>query len=288
MLQDYEDQSTEAGPKIPLLKQLNTFFLSRNGRKRTNYTPVQSKPQTSSGLVFPSIHHSNSAPTERSSQELSDMTPASIINYRVPTENLPYRPRTQHQQIMIQGQVDSKHPMVKSMLERQKTQLLPLKMRAMMNSSMSTNSGELIAHNSNKQTSNQKRFNALNLKHQPSPPSAGSDRGLPKSHVLKARNIVKAQSHNDLTIDNRKQTNGAFKSQSVTDMRTDIDCDTGSTSSQSRTDQKKIISDILLNYGTRSLHPYLNSMESSYSTAKRFSKAELVDYSSILENQYQH
>ena len=47
------------------------------------------------------------------------MTAASIINYRVAQDT--YRPPTHHNKITVQNHVDAKHPMVRTILERQNT-----------------------------------------------------------------------------------------------------------------------------------------------------------------------
>lgn len=243
----------------------------------------------SSANRFPLIT-SRSAGGESYNNTLTDMTAASIINYRVPPDT--YRPQTHHK-ITVQNHVDAKHPMVRTMLERQKTQLLPLKMRAMANSSINKTGNYHDVNHSAKQTMNQKRFNALNLKPSaPSVPSAPSnDKGLPRNHILKAKNISKANgaASKDIILDNRKQTNGAKSSNNESKIDTELRC--GSENSQrAREEQRKEVSDFILTYGHKSLHPYLSSaIESSTFTTvgKSYSKAELVDYSTIMDNRYQ-
>ena len=223
------------------------------------------------------------------------MTAASIINYRVAQDT--YRPPTHHNKITVQNHVDAKHPMVRTILERQKTQLLPLKMRALANSSANKTGTYHDPHHSVKQTLNQKRFSALNLK--PSAPTTAAaassidSKGLPRNHILKAKNIAKSSSggSKEVSAENGKQTNGAKNSSDESKSETEAKC--GSANSQNgRSEQQcKEISDFILAYGHKSLHPYLaTAIESStFSTVgKSYSKAELVDYSSILDSRYQN
>lgn len=260
-LQDEED--TASPNKVPLLKQLNTFFLSRHGRKRTNHSLVPSNK------LFPHIHSQCS----ESNHDLGDMTAASIINYRVPSANR-RPPNTSHPRLSVQKNMETKHsPMFKPMIERQKIQMFPMRMKAITTSSLK----QYDAPNSPMQTTNSKRFNNLNLR-----PALPLDKGLPKSHVLTAKHIK-----NKVPVARESVTEIKIPIRELTPL-SDISDNTKGGRWTTPLHQRTLHNILLNNYGRPSMHPFLTPHDEITRVDKSFGKAELVDYGSIATSNNYH
>lgn len=194
------------------------------------------------------------------------MTAASIINYRVPSAQ---RQPTTHPKLSVQRNMESAHAMFKPMIERQKTQMFPMRMKGVTTSSVNA----YDQMHSALQTTNHKRFHALNLRHSP----RSADRGLPKTHILTAKNI------------HRKEGEQAESSQvydRVKPLSTD-DSKNVITTIKAKPHQSHPLNNVVVSSNSKSLHPYLSSVGDTYKSVKRnFGKAELVDYSSILASSY--
>ena len=250
MLQDCCEQ--READRVPLVAQLNTFFLSRHGKRR----PINQINSNNASNLFPHIH----ATCEHTSQDLGDMTAASIINYKVPATQEDRRP-VSHPKLTVQCNMDNnQQAMFKPMFERQKMQMFPMRTK-----SVSTSLNNFNQINSTAQTINHKRFSAIQQRR-----DSATDKGLPKSHILTAKTI------------SRKYVEGEATSKQ---QRANVQMTNSDSNSSTRPVEspKRSRENTLLNYEIKSLHPYLNT----YSPVDRnFGKAELVDYSSIMTGDY--
>lgn len=135
--------STDTTPKVPLLKHLNTFFLSRNGRRRTSHAP-SSQPAAGTG-------------------DFGDMTPASLINYRI--AGVPHRPSLNNANMTL-------------LHDRNNYSNLPVRMKMVKNS--------YVADEQKLRTLNLKKFSSLSIRQLTSEDKTP----LPESHILRAKTIL--------------------------------------------------------------------------------------------------
>lgn len=209
-------------------------------------------PASTCSNLFPHIH---------SSSELGEMTASSIINYKVPPSEERQRP-TSHPKLAIQKNMNnSQQAMFKPMFERQKIQMFPMRTKSI----NASNLNHFDQLRSGMQTSNHKRFSGLGLQR-----DHPGGKGLPKTHILTAKTINRTL-HSQHSNKPSKSKEGEMMVQLS---QASVDSNRQETNPSS-----------LRIYEPKSLHPLLNSYKP---VDRNFGRAELVDYSSGLANNYRH
>jgi len=224
------------------------------------------------------------------------MTAASIINYKVPSTPQTYksvtgylspsehrtptgqRPPTTHSKLSVLKNVEVQPSRFKSMIERQKTQMFPMRMKSINTSSMN----HYDHLNSANQTVNHKRFIATPFR-RASPTEKPIEKGLPRTHILTAKTLHKAQcKESKETIQERETISPVKKPWSAEKI--------DATSAEKHNRYKQAMHKIVLSYGCKSLVPFCdtdNGTSNSVSVDHQYSKAELVDYSTVVAMTYQ-
>lgn len=234
------DQPDTPIPKVPLLKQLNTFFLSRNGRRRTTYTP--------------------SSQSTKSTRELGEMAPASLTNYRI--AGVPNRPSIKNGNMMF-------------LHDRHDYANLPIKMKMVKNSQIADDQKIRTIDLRKYSSLAMKRFNMDETAPLPQNHILRAKTILGPTISTTALQDYKTASTRE--IDRSRHETPASQSQKESKQQT-LEAINQSTQSQSKLSMS--LHRLIRNYSDHGRNPYSNNLVDNSSVGKNnYSKAELFDYS---------